>query len=191
MGRFHSSTNEPGTALPPVVLPVPQPPACPAALAGTKLHIRACELPVELKFLSSTNGMEEVGESHHGADLPEVPFSYEYAVLSSNTASLVVNFADNSFDGDRNEYDLTFTDGASGTFTRRIIRGEWSAQAIAGYLGRTILNLRLVMIPVGAQAVEGTGALTMGRCTPEGLSLIENTYARRLLNASASFFLFV
>jgi hypothetical protein len=135
MGRFHSSTNEPGTALPPVILPDPQLPDPPATLVGTRLHILAGELPIELKFLTSTNGTEEVGESRHGTHLPEVPFTYEYAVLSSNNASLNLNFVTNSFDGDRNEYDLTFTDGVSGTFTRRIIRGRVVSSTDTGIFG--------------------------------------------------------
>jgi hypothetical protein len=122
MGRFHSSTNDPGTTPPPVVTPTPQPPAPPTALAGMRLHIRSGDLPVELKFLTTTNGVEEAGENRHGAHLPEIAFIYDYAALSSNTAALKLNFATNSFDGDRNEYDLTFTDGGSGTFVRRIVR---------------------------------------------------------------------
>jgi hypothetical protein len=135
MGRFHSSTNDPGTTPPPIVVPAPQPPAPPVALTGLKLQVRAGELPVELKFLTATNGTEEAGESRHGAHLPEVPFTYEYSVLSSNTASLNINFPTNSFDGDRNEYDLTFTDGASGTFTRRVIRGGEVTATDTGVFG--------------------------------------------------------
>jgi hypothetical protein len=135
MGRFHSSTNDPGTTPPPVVIPTPQPPTPPTALAASKLHILAGELPIELKFLTATNGYEEVGESRHGTHLPEVPFTYEYTVLSSNTASLNLTFATNSFDGDRNEYDLTFTDGASGTFTRRIIRSGVVTATDTGLFG--------------------------------------------------------
>jgi hypothetical protein len=99
------------------------------------LHVRAGDLPVELKFLTATNGTEEAGESRHGVHLPETPFTYEYTVLSSNTAALNLSFPTNSFDGDRNEYDLTFTDGASGTFTRRIIRGGAVAAMDAGIFG--------------------------------------------------------
>jgi hypothetical protein len=43
-------------------------------------------------------------------------------VLSSITASLIVNFGYYGFGGDKNEYDLTYTDGPSGTFVRRIYR---------------------------------------------------------------------
>jgi hypothetical protein len=135
MGRFHSSTNEPGTSLPPVVVPAPEPPAPPAALAGTRLQISVGVLPIELKFLTSTNGTVETGESRHGTNLPEVPFTYEYALISSNTATLNLNFAPNSFDGDRNEYDLTFTDGASGTFIRRIIRSGVVTSTDTGIFG--------------------------------------------------------
>jgi hypothetical protein len=135
MGRFHSSTNDPGTTPPPVTVPAPQPPAPPVALTGLKFQVPAGVLPVELKFLTATNGTEEAGEARHGADLPEIPFTYEYAVLSTNSASLNLNFPTNSFDGDRNEYDLTFTDGASGTFTRRIIRGGAVAATDTGVFG--------------------------------------------------------
>jgi hypothetical protein len=135
MGRFHSSTNDPGTTPPPVVVPPPQPGAAPATLTASRLHILAGELPVELKFLSATNGYEEVAESRHGTHLPEVPFTYEYTVLSSNTASLNLTFPTNTFDGDRNEYDLTYTDGASGTFTRRIIRAGAVASTDTGIFG--------------------------------------------------------
>jgi len=66
----------------------------------------------------TTGGDENENEVSPGGNI----FTYSYNVFGSNTSSLVVNFGYYGFGGDKNEYDLTYTDGPSGTFVRRIYR---------------------------------------------------------------------
>src|SRR5205085_1784978 len=90
-----------------------------------------------------TSGDENENEVSPGGNT----FTYSFSVLSSNTASLVINFGYYGFGGDKNEYDLTYTDGPSGTFVRRIYRlgslystdnGAFSPYApVAGPMGGT------------------------------------------------------
>lgn len=127
LGSFRcltDSTNVPsGTTNPPVVLPSGDPPAPPESLTNLVYYVHSGALPDQLTFVTATTGKESSSvfgyEVEHGTDNA---FTYEYTVLSPTTASLNLNFGYYGFGGDRNEYDLTYTDGPSGTFVRRIFR---------------------------------------------------------------------
>jgi len=123
------TTNQvPGVSLPPVVIAGLQPPAPPNVLTGLVYHVLSGARPDELRFLTATTGLETPTPVSNGVENEvEVSpggntFTYTHQVLTTNTASLIVNFGYYGFGGDKNEYDLTYTDGPSGTFTRRIYR---------------------------------------------------------------------
>ncbi|HEY0456699.1 MAG TPA: hypothetical protein VGE41_10020 [Verrucomicrobiae bacterium] len=119
------TNNTPGGTNPPVVITGTQPPAPPASLTGMVYYAQSGTVPDKLSFQTLTTGLESPvsignneGEVSPGGNI----FTYTYNIQSSNTASLVVNFGYYGFGGDKNEYDLTYTDGPSGTFVRRIYR---------------------------------------------------------------------
>lgn len=123
------TTNQiPGVPIPPVLITALQPPAPPNVLTGLVYHVLSGTRPDELHFQTAAGGVEQPSPALSGVE-GEVEvspggnaFSYTYKVLGTNTASLIINFGYYGFGGDKNEYDLTYTDGPAGTFTRRIYR---------------------------------------------------------------------
>ena len=123
------TTNQiPGVSLPPVPILGVQPPAPPNVLTGLVYHVMSGSRPDELRFTTPTSGIEmpspatSTDENESEVSPGGNTFTYTHQVLSTNTASLIVNFGYYGFGGDKNEYDLTYTDGPSGTFVRRIYR---------------------------------------------------------------------
>ena len=123
-----NTTNSlPGVTNPPVVITPPQPPSPPNLLTGLVYYVQSGSRPDKLTFQTATAGLETpipaTGDENENEVSPGGnSFSYTYHSLSSNFSSLVVNFGYYGFGGDKNEYDLTYTDGPSGTFVRRIYR---------------------------------------------------------------------
>jgi hypothetical protein len=113
-GTFHvvngGSPGNPGggdgSTTPGADLPVP------TALTGLAYAFQAGDDPERLHFTTATEGIEyednEPGDDSHR-------FTYEYTLTGTNTARLVVGFKVGQWD----EYDLTFANGAQGTFVRR------------------------------------------------------------------------
>lgn len=90
----------------------------PESLAGLSYLFQRGETPDRLDFQTETNGISREDNVRSDDDNPDKPFTYTYALTSTNTAALTVSFdASRSF-----EYDLTFTQGAQGLFVRREIR---------------------------------------------------------------------
>ena len=119
---FSSSTNSGGTNLPPT--PGALPPAPPSDLNGLVYYAFTGPSPDKYQFTQANAGVATPGSS-----LGEVEtasggnaFSYIYTTLGSNTASLTINFGYYGIGGDRQEYDLSFNDGSSALFKRRIYR---------------------------------------------------------------------
>jgi hypothetical protein len=120
------------------------PPAPPASLAGMLYYFQATGVPNQFGFTNDTGGVEIQGVVDEGS--PTNGFVYTYSVLTTNTASLVMNFGYYGAGGDRYECDLTFTDGPSGHFVRRAFRkgllkntdtGAFSPQILSGDNGGT------------------------------------------------------
>lgn len=118
-----ATNSPPGVTNPPVVITPGQPPAPPESLTNLVYYVLSGALPDQLTFLTATTGTESsTAAGRHVEHGTANSFTYSYTVLSPNTASLIINFGYYGFGGDRNEYDLTYTDGPSGTFVRRIFR---------------------------------------------------------------------
>ncbi len=96
------------------------PVAPPASLKGLAYSFLSGATPERLEFLSETTGIEIEDKPRPDEDEPNKPFSYTYAFTTPTNATLVVNLPDNR----RDEYDLTFTQGAQGSFVRREFRGD-------------------------------------------------------------------
>lgn len=103
-----------------IVAPPVAPPAPPASLSNLVYYFQSSGVPDRYDFLDDRNGREVQGVVQEG--LPTNSLVYVYNVLSSNTASLVLSFGYYGMGGDRYECDLTFTDGSSGHFVRRLYR---------------------------------------------------------------------
>jgi len=122
------TNSVPGVTNPPVVITTAQPPAPPNVLTGMVYYMLSGATPDQLTFQTLTTGLENptpvAGNTEGEVQVSAGGniFTYTYTVLGSNTASLNINFGYYGFGGDRNEYDLTYTDGPSGTFVRRIYR---------------------------------------------------------------------
>ncbi len=106
----------------------PAPPAPPASLAGLTYYFHAGAFPDRFDFLSATAGKAQSGGSvvsgrHSDEATTPQAFTYTYEVVSGSNATLTVQFGYYGIGGDRHEYDLHFSDGSSGTFSRRIYRG--------------------------------------------------------------------
>lgn len=100
---------------PPVGTPAP-----PASLSNLVYYFQSSGVPDRYEFDDDRNGREIQGVVQEG--LPTNSLSYTYTVLSSNTASLQLSFGYYGMGGDRYDCDLTFTDGSSGHFVRRLYR---------------------------------------------------------------------
>ncbi len=96
------------------------PVAPPASLKGLAYSFLSGATPERLEFLSDTAGIEIEDKPRPDEDEPNKPFGYIYAFTTPTNATLVVSLPDNR----RDEYDLTFTQGAQGTFVRREFRGD-------------------------------------------------------------------
>ncbi len=123
-----TTNSVPGVTNLPVTVTTAQPPAPPTVVTGLVYYVHSGSRPDELQFKTGTTGIE-MPTPAVGGDENEVEvspggntFTYAYKVLSSNTASLIINFGYYGFGGDKNEYDLSYTDGPSGSFVRRIYR---------------------------------------------------------------------
>ena len=80
--------------------------------------------PDKYQFNTGNNGVATPGSSSGEVETTSTGniYTYSYSVLSSNTASLTINFGYYGIGGDKQEYDLTFNDGSNALFTRRIYR---------------------------------------------------------------------
>lgn len=96
------------------------PTAPPAALTGLAYTFLSGATPERLEFLTATAGVEIEDKPRPDEDEPNKPFSYTYVFSTPTNATLVVTLPDNR----RDEYELTFTQGAQGTFVRREFRGD-------------------------------------------------------------------
>jgi len=94
------------------------PTAPPVSLAGLVYIFQTGTTPDRLEFLTATTGIEYEDNVRPTDDNPNKPFTYTYSFLASNTATLILNLPNNR----RDEYDLTFTMGAQGSFVRREFR---------------------------------------------------------------------
>lgn len=103
-----------------VVAPPLAPPAPPASLSNLVYYFQASGIPDRYEFIDGSNGREVQGVVQEG--LPTNSLVYTYTVLSSNTAFLRLSFGYYGMGGDRYDCDLTFTDGSSGHFTRKLYR---------------------------------------------------------------------
>lgn len=103
-----------------IVAPPVAPPAPPSSLSNLVYYFQSSGVPDRYDFLDDRNGREVQGVVQEG--LPTNSLVYTYSVLSSNTASLQLSFGYYGMGGDRYDCDLTFTDGASGHFVRRLYR---------------------------------------------------------------------
>ena len=130
IGAFHytaySTNSVTGTNPPPVIL-VTAPPAPPSVLTGLVYYVFTGPVPDTYAFASPSSGTATPGAPTSGKHAGDVSlggnvFTYTYTVLTSNTASLDIDFGYYGIGGDRQEYDLTFNDGPSGQFNRRIYR---------------------------------------------------------------------
>ncbi len=124
-----------GLVLPPVVGGSNQPPATtngvvtvpvtsPGSLAGLEYYFHRGVTPDHLQFTTETNAFEVEGQIrlYYGQVISgeRTPVSYTYSLTSSNKAVLSVTYPKSR----RDEYLLTFTQGAQGTFIRTEFKGD-------------------------------------------------------------------
>ena len=122
VGAFHYVSQPQGTN-PPVS--VGQPPTPPTSLTGAVYYAFTGPQPEKYVFNAAGNTGIAVPASTGGEHETSVggnAFTYTYKVLTSDTASLVINFGYYGIGGDRQEYEMQFNDGATALFTRRIYR---------------------------------------------------------------------
>lgn len=103
-----------------IVAPPVAPPAPPPSLANLAYYFQSSGVPDRYEFLDDRNGREVPGVVQEGS--PTNALVYTYTVLGSNSASLSLSFGYYGVGGDRYDCDLTFTDGSSGHFVRRLYR---------------------------------------------------------------------
>ena len=94
------------------------PTARPEALTGTAFVFNSGATPERLEFRTATTGIEFEHILLAGEIDDPDGFSYTYSLVGTNGATIVADFGD----GKRDEYVLTFTSGASGSFVRREFR---------------------------------------------------------------------
>ncbi len=114
-GGTGTSVNPNVIVAPPVSSPNP-----PITLSNVVYYFQSSGVPDRYDFLDDRNGREVQGIVQEG--LPTNSLVYTYAVLGTNTASLQLSFGYYGMGGDRYDCDLTFTDGSSGHFLRRLYR---------------------------------------------------------------------
>lgn len=127
VGSFHyagSAANSPGGTNPPPVITQTLPPAPPSTFTNLIYYAFTGATPDKYQFNGNNTGTATPGTSSGEVEVAPTgnTFTYTYSVLSSNTASLIINFGYYGIGGDRQEYDLTFNDGSSALFNRRIYR---------------------------------------------------------------------
>jgi hypothetical protein len=132
---------------PPVAAPAP-----PASLAKLTYYFQSSGVPDRYEFVDDRSGREIQGVVQEGS--PTNSLGYTYNVLSGNTASLVLSFGYYGMGGDRYECDLTFTDGSSGHFVRRMYRRGVLKRTDDGAFSQTI------------QLSTGNNSSTGGSTTP-------------------------
>ena len=123
IGSFHYldyGTNSPGTTVPSGGTP----PSSPASLGGLVYYTFTGSSPDKYQFNTNNTGVAIPGSSSGEIETTSAGniFTFSYNVTSSNTAELTINFGYYGIGGDRQEYDLTFNDGTSALFKRRIYR---------------------------------------------------------------------
>lgn len=106
-----------GTNLPPSATNA-VPPQPPVSLAGLVYLFHTGETPDRVTFLTASNGFELEDNVGGHDDTGMDAFGYTYELTGSNAATLVVTFDSTK----RDEYALTFTEGAQGKFIRREFR---------------------------------------------------------------------
>ena len=101
----------------------------PTVLTGLTYYVHSGAIPDRLVFSSATSGTAYPGTSvvssgrrNDESNPTGNIFTYTYSVDHSNSAHLTLNFGYYGLGGDKNEYELQFTDGPSGLFSRRIYR---------------------------------------------------------------------
>ncbi len=119
-----AGTNSP-SPWPPVVTPT-APPAPPASLNGLTYYVYTAQYPDQYRFVAGHYGYAMPGASAdselevtEGGNV----YMYTYTNHTSNTATLVITYGYYNLGGDREEYDLTYVDGSTATFNRRLYRG--------------------------------------------------------------------
>ncbi len=127
VGTFRVLAGIAGAVPDPGTPPGSVPTAPPASLAGLAYSFVAGGAPDRLEFNSATNGIEIEDHERPGDDNPGKSFTYTYAMDTTNHASLVVTFSAIR----RDEYGLTFGDGAQGKFTRREFRNGVADDSVA------------------------------------------------------------
>jgi len=118
-----ASTNT-ASVWPPVVTPT-APPAPPTALFGKTYFVYTSPSPDQYQFSGTFYGyatpnagrLDEV-ETTPGGNV----YMYTYSNTAPNTATLVITYGYYNLGGDREEYDLTYVDGSTATFNRRLYR---------------------------------------------------------------------
>jgi hypothetical protein len=122
MGVAPAAPGNTGTSINPNVIVAPPvgSPTPPTTLSNLVYYFQSSGVPDRYEFLDDRNGREIQGIVQEG--LPTNSLVYTYTVLGPNTASLQLSFGYYGMGGDRYDCDLTFTDGSSGHFTRRLYR---------------------------------------------------------------------
>ena len=112
------------TVWPPVVVPTAAP-APPLSLFGKTYFVYTTPSPDRYQFTGPNYGYATPGASQ-GEEIETSPggniYTYAYNDHGSNTASLVITYGYYNLGGDREEYDLTYVDGSTATFSRRLYR---------------------------------------------------------------------
>jgi hypothetical protein len=126
-----------------VAAPPVAPPAPPASLVGLDYYFQVSGTPDRYQFVNATTGLEIQGIVTEG--VPTNSFTYTYAVNNPSNATLNINFGYYGMGGDRYECDLTFTDGSSGHFVRRMYRRGVLKRTVEGAFSQNVG----IVIPTG------------------------------------------
>ncbi|MDB6030770.1 MAG: hypothetical protein JWM16_1108, partial [Verrucomicrobiales bacterium] len=172
-------TNAPvaGTNMPPAGTNA-IPTAPPASLAGLAYIFQTGETPDRLEFLTATNGVEFEDNVRTGDDNPDKFVTYSYNLTASNTAALVVYRG-----SDRDEYTLTFTQGAQGTFIRREYRSGALHDTDIGAFSPSSVSLQP---PVGNPGGSGTNAVPPSALTGQAYNVLSGITPDRLEFSTAT-----
>lgn len=114
-GTPETTVNPNVLVAPPLATPQP-----PTNLSNVVYYFQSSGIPDRYEFQDLRNGREVQGIVREG--LPTNSLVYTYTVLGPNTAFLQLSFGYYGMGGDRYDCDLTFTDGSSGHFQRRLYR---------------------------------------------------------------------
>jgi len=124
-----SSTPPPAvTNIPPTWPPVVTATAAPAPLAslfGNTFYVYTSPSPDQYRFTGTFYGYA-TPNAVRSSEVETTPggnvYMYTYSNTAPNTASLVITYGYYNLGGDREEYDLTYVDGSTCTFNRRLYR---------------------------------------------------------------------